>query len=174
MPKNHAQLTAARLRELLSYDPNTGIFCWQVSRGSGKRGLRAGRKNDEGYIEISIDSRFYKAHRLAWLYVHGCWPAEQMDHRNGVRTDNRIANLREATHAENQQNKAIHRNNTSGHPGVYWNKQSRKWQVQMRNAGRFLHLGYFDDFADAVAARVRAKAALHSPHPTERIQRTDP
>ena len=168
MPKNHAPLTAARLRELLSYDPDTGIFHWQVSRGSVKRGAQAGRKNDEGYIEISLDSRYYKAHRLAWLYVHGEWPTDQLDHINGARPDNRIANPREATNAENGQNQAMYSHNTSGRRGVSWCRVVGKWKARIKANGRRIHLGYFEDIDDAARARAKAKASLHEFQPFDR------
>jgi len=161
-------VTAERLRELLTYDPKTGFFSWRVSRGSAKEKSEAGRKNSHGYIEISIDSRFYKAHRLAWMHVYGEWPVEQLDHINGIRTDNRLANLREATNAQNGQNQAMYSHNTSGHPGVSWCRTYGKWKAKIHAAGKLHHLGYFHKVEDAVAARAKAKSELHTFQPFDR------
>lgn len=162
MPKNPPELTAARLRELLSYDPETGIFRRLVSTSSTARaGDVAGGLNSEGYVRIRVDGVSYRAHRLAWLYVHGRWPTDQLDHRNGVRADNRIANLREATNVENGQNYGVRKSNTSGHTGIHWHIRARKWVAQIRHTGRIHDIGYFDDMADAVSARAKAKAEMH-------------
>lgn len=169
MPKNHPELTAERLRELLSYDPITGVFHWLVDASrSVKKGRVAGCKNTDGYLVIGINGKKHKAHRLAWMYAHGDWPTEEIDHRNGVRDANWIANLRKATHAENQQNIGISPANSSGHKGVYWNKKSQRWRAYIYVGNRQKYLGRFVDIAEAVAARAEAKAALHTFQPVER------
>lgn len=170
MPKNHTPLTAARLRELLSYDPETGIFRRLVSTSrNAKAGDVAGGLNSEGYVRISVDGSSYRAHRLAWLYVHGVWPSDQLDHWNGVRNDNRYKNLREATNAQNQQNYGIPKSNSSGHVGVSWHKGHRKWLARIKLGGHQRYIGHFANIEDAVAARAKAKAELHTFHPTDRI-----
>ncbi len=161
-------LTQSRLKELLRYDPDTGVFTWAVRRHGVRIGDVAGGVDFYGYLCIKIDGRLYKAHRLAWLYVYGKWPADQMDHINGVCDDNRLRNLREATHAQNEQNRALNANNVSGYPGVSWHKRDRKWQSQIGFEGRGKHLGYFDDPESAYAAYLSAKAKLHTFHPTVR------
>lgn len=113
----------------------------------------------------SIDSRTYYAHRLAWLYVHWCWPAEQLDHINGVRSDYRIANLREATHAQNHQNQGVRKNNTSGATGVYWDAELGKWYARIMVEGKSLHLGTFAEKSKAIEARADAKAKCHPFNP---------
>jgi hypothetical protein len=90
-----------RVHELLSYEPRFGYFFWKINRGSSKAGDVAGSVCPDGYRLIKVDGKSYKAHRLAWLMTHGEWPAEQIDHINGVRTDNRIVNLREASKKQN-------------------------------------------------------------------------
>ena len=155
------ELTAERLREVLSYDPATGEFVWTERAYHAVVAEKAGGRNRKGYIQICIDLRRYYAHRLAWLYVHGRWPAEQIDHINGVKDDNRIANLREATNAENQQNRRITRKNTSDHVGVSWHKKTQQWRAQISVNGRPKHLGCFDDIDDADKAYADAKAKLH-------------
>lgn len=95
-------LTAQRLRELLNYDADTGIFAW-TSTGTGRRAA-PGTMHNKGYLRITLDGRMYFAHRLAWLHVHGRWPFMQIDHINGIKTDNRLENLRDATPAMQQSN----------------------------------------------------------------------
>jgi len=100
----------------------------------------------------------YKAHRLAWLYVHGEWPPEQLDHINGQRDDNRVENLRSATRAENAGNSKRRADNTSGFKGVYWNAQRSKWQAKIRRGQLEKHLGLFVCKEDAAEAYRRAAA----------------
>jgi hypothetical protein len=98
-------LTAERLRELLHYDPDTGVFTWLRVKGRRVRvGALSGKANGGGYFQIGVDGRIYYAHRLAWLYVHGEWPVASIDHVNCDRCDNRLANLRPATKAQNAAN----------------------------------------------------------------------
>jgi hypothetical protein len=121
-------ITHDRLREVLDYDPETGIFTWRVSRGKAKAGNQAGRVNQTtGYIEIGLDGVLVGAHILAWLYVHGEWPPSLIDHRNRIRTDNRLSNLRFATYSLNRFNAKINANNTSGQTGVIWHSKSKCW-----------------------------------------------
>lgn len=122
-------ITQDRLRELLHYDPDTGIFTRLVSTGwRGKVGDVAGYKNPDGYLVIMIDYKLYLAHRLAWLYTYGRFP-EVTDHINGVRDDNRIVNLREVTNWENAQNKKKHtRPDMSLPTGVQVAKKNSKWE----------------------------------------------
>ena len=100
----NSQLTVERLRELLSYDPATGKFLWRVGRQCMRAGAVAGATEVQGYRVIKIDGKIYKAHRLAWLYVTGEWPPEEIDHKNTDPQDNVWSNLRLATHSQNQAN----------------------------------------------------------------------
>ena len=111
------ELTAEKLRELLHYDPDTGIFTRKVRTANRVQvGDAAGCQNGHGYLLIMVQSRLYRAHRLAWLHTHGVWPEDQLDHVNRIRTDNRIDNLRAVTNKQNGQNRSTQSNNTSGHP----------------------------------------------------------
>jgi hypothetical protein len=153
----------------LNYDPNTGVFTWAIS--SARRiqvGARAGCLDKAGYIQIRIDGKIHRAHRLAWFFVHGVYPADQIDHINGVRDDNRISNLRIATHGENQQNRGKQKNNTSGYLGVSWHKHRGKFSAQIQVNGKQKNLGYFDDPDEAHQAYVTAKADLHQFNPIPR------
>ena len=152
------ELNAEYLRSILHYDPETGIFTWKVRTSTRvKVGDAAGCPEGGGYLQIKLQSRPHKAHRLAWLYTYGVWPTDQIDHINRNRTDNRIANLREVSNKQNHQNKSKPSNNTSGHPGAYWDKQRSKWQAKIAHNRKQIHLGHFATIEEAVAARKAAE-----------------
>ena len=158
-----AEQLLARLRELFSYDPDTGIFTRRTSGGGAKAGSVAGHAAYDGYVYIQADGKRYSAHRLAWLFVHGRWPAEQTDHINGIRSDNRIANLREASNTENQQNRhrAPTKNVSCGLLGASWHKGGKCWQSRITMHGKKIHLGNFGTAEEAHAAYLKAKVRLH-------------
>ncbi len=148
------ELTAEYLRSILNYEPATGIFTWKVgSANRVKAGNIAGCQNGHGYLRIKVQSRLYKAHRLAWLHVNGEWPKGQIDHINRNRSDNRIANLRDVSRKQNLQNAGKYSNNTSGHSGVYWCKQSSKWVAQIMHNQKQIYLGCFTAIEEALSAR---------------------
>ena len=157
------QLTPQRLREVLAYDEATGLFRWRINTAQrAKAGAVAGFYQSHGYREVRIGGFRYKLHRLAWLYVYGVWPVAHLDHINGIRDDNRIANLREADNAQNHQNKKrAQSNNASGYLGVCWHKQNEKWRAQIQVGGKKIQLGYFEKADEAHAAYLKAKAELH-------------
>lgn len=128
----------------------------------------AGRQNGNGYTRISIDGVSYYAHRLAWLWVHGEWPEHEIDHTNGLRSDNRVTNLRAAEHNENMQNQPLRSTNTSGRHGVSWSKLHGKWAAYIMTRGRKRHLGLFDDVDEAGRAHLREKACEHKFQPVPR------
>jgi hypothetical protein len=151
-----------RVRELLKYDAETGIFTWKVHRASNAMpGMVAGRRERDGYRRIAVDGVWCRAHRLAWLYVHGQWPREHIDHINGIRDDNAIANLREATNAQNLCNRGRTSRNKSGFKGVHWHGGAGQWTAQIRINGQPRHLGYFADPEAAHRAYVEAADRLH-------------
>lgn len=153
-------ITAEMLRELLDYDPETGVFTWRMSRSrSAKAGEQAGTLSFQGYITITISGRKYKAHRLAFLHVEGSFPPEQVDHINGVRTDNRMVNLRHASHAQNLSNCKVRADNSCGTTGICWVRRIRKWQAKINIDGKTTHLGYFRDKGVAAEAYERAAFA---------------
>lgn len=150
-------LTAARLKELLRYCPDTGVFDWISNNGMRVCiGKPVGSKS-RGYLRIRVDGKKYFAHRLAWLYVHGEWPEHELDHVNRDRADNRIANLRPASDTQNQRNRGIQRNNSSGVTGVYWRPADRKWQAMIKINKKLISLGVFALKGDAVQARRAAE-----------------
>lgn len=154
-------LTQARIRELLHYCPESGVFTNIKARKKVVVGSVAGYLNNHGYVVIMVDGKQYRAHRLAWLYIHGTFPPNQIDHINMVKTDNRICNLRMATHSENQQNRPIQCNNTSGHIGVSWHKRDQKWMAYIKRDGKSIFLGRFKYINEAIAARNAAKQKHH-------------
>jgi hypothetical protein len=152
-------VTAERLREVLSYDPMTGVFVWKTPTGRRIRvGSVAGTVNpDTGYRIITIDRRMYPAHRLAWLYEHGQWPPSALDHKNRIRDDNRMANLRPATRSQNRANSATVRNKSGFKGAVAYGK--RHWQARIVIDGKSRNLGVFDTPAKAHAAYVSCAKA---------------
>jgi len=159
------RLTHARLIEVLHYSPETGVFTWRVSlagRWSIVPGKRAGCLRSNGYVRIGFKGWAFRAHRLAWFYVYAGWPAQDIDHINGNRSDNRIANLRLASNAENQQNRChIQSRNTSGFTGVRWHEKTLKWLAEIRTNNKTLYLGLFETLEEAAAARLRAERLYH-------------
>lgn len=159
--RNGKSLTQGELRSLLHYDPETGVFRWVKPVGNIKAGSVAGTIHHLGYRDIQIAGRKYSAHRLAWLYMTGEWPAEEIDHRNTVPGDDRWENLREATCTQNNRNSRKRRSNTSGVKGVTWNVKDRRWRAQIRVDRRVIYLGNFADVSAAAAAYAAASERYH-------------
>jgi len=148
-------LTHDRLLELLSYDPETGVFTHKRKRGY-RGGEIAGTYGKERYWMIGVMGKVYGAGRLAWFYVHGVWPTNEIDHKNQVKTDNWIENLRDVTGQINKQNQhRPHKDNKLGIMGV--SKNSNRYTAQI---GR-VKLGYFDTAEEAHQVFVAAKKKLH-------------
>lgn len=156
-----ATLTVERLREVLNYDPETGVFIRLVSNNRRhKVGEEAGYLDDKGYVRVGFAGREYRAHRLAWFYMTGKWPAE-VDHKNGFKTDNRWTNLREGTHAQNHQNiRRARATNPTGELGVS-QRPGRKPCARITIDGRQYTIGHFDSRAEASEAYWMVKAAFH-------------
>jgi hypothetical protein len=147
----------ATLKSLLHYSPETGEFRRLFSSRWWKCGDIADSKTKKGYSRVSINGNHYDSHRLAFLYMTGRFPSEQVDHINGVRGDNRWENIRAATPQENQRNAKRRKDNTSGRVGVGRYKVSKKWRAYIRASGKDIHLGSFDCKQDAVEAREKAE-----------------
>ncbi len=160
------------VRGRLLYNQGTGVFVW-LTRVNGRvpAGAVAGNVRKDGYVHIGIDGRFYMAHRLAWLHAYGAWPRHEIDHRNGIRNDNRIVNLREATRSQNRQNLTAYRNSSSSYPGVCWARRERKWMAQIQVNGRKIHLGKYATEEEAYAAYCEAKKQAHPFQPVPREAR---
>jgi len=156
------KITPEILKELLSYEPETGVLRWRKHRGgTASIGTISGTVSNRGYRMVSIFGRDYQAHRLIWMYTHGAWPSEQIDHINGNKDDNRIINLREATNAENQRNSTKQKNNRSGFKGVYRRYQKGKWWARLRVDGVNIYLGGFDNPEKAAEAYAQAAQKYH-------------
>jgi len=159
-------LTQKELMKDLSYDCDTGIFIRKISRSNVNIGDIAGGTEKNGYRVIRLKGKKYKAHRLAWLYIYGKFPDDQIDHINHIRNDNRISNLRSVTRSENLKNQSMFKNNTSGFSGVKWDKRDKVWKSQIGVNGKRIHLGEFTDKQDAIKARKEAniKYGFHENH----------
>ena len=149
-----------RLRELLDYDAETGRFVWRQANKRVKAGTVAGYVGNDGYVRIRASGTRFLAHRLAWFYVHGTWPAGEIDHINGDRSDNRIANLRDVSRLTNRQNmRRAQADNRSGLLGV--SLTNNRCKASIRSGGKNHHLGYFASPEAAHAAYVAAKRQTH-------------
>lgn len=147
-------LTQARLKELLSYEPDTGDFARLVSScGRVKVGDIAGHVDTNGYTKIKVEGKGYAAHRLAFLFMEGYFPEHGVDHKNKIKHDNRWENLRHATNSCNGQNREISNNSTSGFPGVSFFKQTKMWKAHVKLNRKTIHLGYYTDILEAALAR---------------------
>jgi hypothetical protein len=149
-------VTIDRVRQLLIYDSDTGIWKWQISHGDVSAGEVATKMDGYGYLYIKIDGKIHKAHTLAWLYVFGYWPKNMIDHKNRIKHDNRLSNLREANYFQNLGNSTMRASNTSGFKGVRWHKRSGKWRATIAH----ITIGHFDSAEEAAeayetAARIR-------------------
>ena len=155
-------LTQERLKEVLHYDPETGIFTWvKPSSNRLKPGDLAGSIEPDGYRKIMVDNKNYKANRLAWLYMTGVFPEHEIDHRNTCRSDDSFFNLRHATHSQNAQNASIRTDNTSGIKGVFWHKYSASWVARLQSNGKQKCVGYFISKEEAGNALHEARERLH-------------
>jgi hypothetical protein len=150
-------ITVTELQRILRYNPRTGIFRWKASPGNQTKAGEIAGTNSGGYVQISIDRCFYGAHRLAWLYMTGFMPACHVEHKNLKRSDNRWKNLRLANGSQNQANRKLRVDNTSGYKGVSrYSKDKTKWVAQINLSKQPTFLGLFDDPKSAYAAYVTA------------------
>jgi hypothetical protein len=169
------------LRKLLEYAPETGILTWRprmLEMFNSKAACQRWNAQYAGKVAISVDSgkgyktgsilgKSLKAHRVAWAIYYGEWPLGHIDHVNGIKCDNRIANLRAVTRTENMRNLPKYATNTSGVCGIHWYKPSSKWCVSIHvDTGKRKNLGYFANFEDAVSVRKDAerKYGYHENH----------
>jgi hypothetical protein len=157
------EVTQERLKSLYEYDPATGVFTSKLYNkpvGFDHRNYKVVELWHQG------KERKFKLHQLAWLYVYGRWPQPMADHINGIKTDNRIENLREVTAFQNAQNKPIYKTNSglprSGFKGVHWVVASKKWRAAIGHNNKTISLGMFDDPEKAFLAYKEAAKKLHS------------
>ena len=160
-----ATLTLHEARKIIRYNHEDGSFVYLVDRSSGKikAGSKAGFIDVGGYHTIGINSRYYKAHRLAWLLYYGVWPSKCIDHINGIKTDNRICNLRLCERHQNSLNTGMFKNNSSGMKGVYYRSRragTKNWVASIQFRGKIEHK-YFYTAEDAFAYRQKREIELY-------------
>lgn len=158
-----SNLTAARVRELLHYDLDTGVLSWKAAFRGFAAGQRAGFLHAKtGYWRIGLDGEKHLVHRVAWLWITGAWPVADIDHINGDRTDNRLFNLRSVdrrTNIENQRKAPA--GSRSNLIGAQWHKGAGEWRSKIRSKGKEINLGAFPTAEAAHQAYVKAKRELH-------------
>jgi hypothetical protein len=177
------ELTAEYVREALDYNPETGDLVWKArpiwhfkdrrimdSWNSRYVGLGAGtpvnpssKDRNNYYLHMLLDKKSYLVHRIIWMHVHGSFPEEQIDHINNDRKDNRLTNLREATAAQNQHNKPLQVNNTSGSKGLYFDKTAKSWLVRVNREGKTV-------FCERRKSREEAEKALREYREKEHLE----
>lgn len=179
-------ISPEELRQLLNYDPETGVFDWAEPNQSwfasrahwvAYQSKRAGKaplanEHSQGYLTGRIKGQMILAHRAAWAYHYGEWPAQAIDHINQNRTDNRIDNLRDVPQGENAKNQRRRSNNTSGVTGAYWDADRKKWAASISlPGGKCVALGRYDKLADAAAARKAAEVeyGFHENHGRSKV-----
>jgi hypothetical protein len=155
-------VTQEVLKDYLSYDSLTGVFEWIKSYRNQKIGKKVGSYDKDGYLQIKLQRKIYRSHRLAWLYVYGKFPDGQIDHIDGVRDNNAIANLREVTFAGNSQNQRIsHKDSSFGMLGIDYNKSKNRFRARIQTNGKRITLGGFATAEEAFEAYKEAKRKFH-------------
>jgi len=164
-------ITANLLKELFSYNKETGTVTRTIARGNNiKAGSEAGTKNSQGYLIVNVNGKNVRLHHIAWCLTHGYIP-NKIDHINQNKQDNRIVNLREVTTTENNRNMPKPRHNTSGTVGVYYNKANSNWRAFIHLNNKTKSLGSFKTKEEAIKARLEAniKYGFHENHGKERV-----
>jgi hypothetical protein len=157
------EITLARLRQVLDYSPQTGVFTWRerVAKCVHIGGVAGCKEKRIGYITIGVDGQIYKAHRLAWLYMTGNWPIKFIDHINGQKSDNRFENLREVCEDGNAQNiRKPNKRNKSGFLGVI--RFQNKWRANITVNGKTRRIGDYNTPEEAHQAYLKSKRELHA------------
>jgi len=158
-------ISQTEAQRLFRYNPYSGVVTRRIDVGTKvKAGDVAGYFRPDGYCVVAIEGRKYLVHRIIWLYVYGSFPKHDIDHIDGVPSNNRIRNLRSVTHRENLRNRKMPRNNKTGTVGVTWNNDCEKWQVRINTGVKQIHIGLFNIKEDAIAAR-KAAEIEHGYHP---------
>lgn len=147
MSKANAEIK--QIQNAFNYCPSTGILTW-------KSGRRAGTPDDRGYWRVMLKRKIFRLHRIAWLLTYGQWPSERLDHIDGNPSNNKIDNLRLATHQQNMHNRKVGTNNKSGVPGVHLSRYGT-WKAWIQFKGKTIHLGSYAEKEDAVKVRKEAE-----------------
>lgn len=154
------KLSHERLLELLDYDLLSGVFTWKVNRGGVHPGDTAGTAHIGGYLAVCLDYKRYLLHRLAIFYVTSKWPADEVDHIDGDRSNNAWVNLREATRCQNSYNHKKRVDNSSGVRGVSFRTDKGLWRASIQKDNKAIHIGYFPTIELAISARIDAAKLL--------------
>jgi HNH endonuclease/AP2 domain len=155
------EITREYLLGILEYDKFSGLLTWIVNKNNRRKGCVAGSINSNGYVTLWIDGKQYQSHRVIWFMVNGNWPIDEIDHIDGIRTNNAFNNLREATRSENSRNHKVRVDNNSGVKGVYWNSKLNKWRSEINFNKKRYNIGYFKCLNEAEAAVKRKREELH-------------
>lgn len=160
--------TLGDMKSHLRYEPSTGHFYWLKTYHKHRVGSRAGSLDANGYWRVQVGGKVYKAHRLVWLFETEEWPPADIDHINGVRSDNRFGNLRLAPNGTNAQNYPLHGRNRVGLHGVSWVEARQSWRAMIRVDGKQRYVGIFRTPEEAHRAYLAAKAKYHEFQPVPR------
>lgn len=159
-PTKRASLPSVeRLRELFTCDPEAGLLYRRCTRGNVKAGSLVGWLTDKGYLGVEVDRRKLCVHRVVWVMTHGEWPSGSLDHKNGVRADNRISNLRIATAAENTRAGRNGQKFRSKYGRGVTRERTGRFRAKVQHEGRDVHIGMFATPEEALAARVEWEQA---------------
>ena len=150
-------LTQSEIRRLTNYNEETGEFTWSANAHKKVRGKPVGSMSRNGYLVTKVDYKRYLVHRLVWLYVHGEFPKDEIDHINRNKADNRVSNLRDVDRFTNVHNKSKTSNSVSGYTGVRRTSNKKRWQAFIHMGGKFMNLGVYDTIDEALSARVEYK-----------------
>jgi HNH endonuclease len=160
-------LTLERLRELLIYDAQTGVFTRRIPVPGRRAGTFVGGKGADGYLWATVDGRNFIQHRLAWFYSYGKWPEGLLDHINRNRADNRLSNLREATGTQNAVNRSARNGRTlKGITQI----ASGKWQAQIQIGSRYVYLGIYETAEEAAQVFHSKAVEIHGEFAPELLQ----
>ena len=152
-----AALTQKRLKQVLDYTPETGLFTWNNTLNNKVNAGDVAGWSIRGYGYITINRKDYIAAKLAFLFMEGIYPENEVDHINRITDDNRWTNLRVVTHRENCLNKGLRKDNSSGITGIYWRDKRNKWESQIGVYGKRVFLGRYETLKEAILARIKAE-----------------
>jgi hypothetical protein len=148
------------IRNCIDYDPDTGIMVWKISCSARSwKGARIGWKTKTGYLRVQLNHKKYLLHRLAWFFIHGSFPDNEIDHINGDKSDNRLVNLREVTRAQNMCNQKTSSVNTTGFKGV--TRRGDRFRAQIQHEGEYHFIGSYDTPEEAHQAYCKKADELH-------------
>ena len=142
------------VKKLFHYDAKSGMLLWRNGNGRNVKPWQEAKSlNNCGYYAVKIQGKDYRVHRIIWLYVNGKFPDRYIDHKNRIRNDNRLCNLRDVNTTDNAQNISLPSHNKSGYIGVSWIKSHNSWTVYVKVDKKNKWLGYYKNLDDAIAAR---------------------